>query len=191
MAVIGLKYPVYAPLTENENGTFEYGTGKVAAKAIKVDMSLDISESKLYADDNEDESVKEFRGGKMTFTANDLETEVKKDWLANTTETVTVGNESVEVLVSKDTDTPGYFGFGFIVSKIVKNVRKYRAVIYTKVKFSEPNESTETKGQQVNFQTPTIEGSLSRRMDGQWKREVTVDSLALAKAWLAKELNLS
>lgn len=192
MATIGLRYPIYAPLTEDEaTGVATYASGKIAGKAIKVDMSLNIAESTLHADDNASESVKEFIDGKITFKPDDLENSVKKDWLGNTTESVTINTEQVEVLVSKDSDKQGYFGFGFILPKIKNNVRLYRAIIYTKVQFGEPNESAETKGQQINWQTPVIEGKLFRRADGQWKREITVSSLATAKAWLAQELKIA
>ena len=54
MAQIGLRYAVYAPLTEDEQaGTFTYGTGKVAAKAIRAEMSQNIADSPHYADDND------------------------------------------------------------------------------------------------------------------------------------------
>jgi len=192
MASIGLRYPVYAPLTEDDMaGTFQYGIGKVAAKAINVEMNLNIAESILYADDTAAESVKEFIDGTFTFTADDLDETVKADWLGNTTETVTVNTEQVNVLVSKDEDMPGYFGFGFIVPKIKNKVRLYRAIILPKIQFREPNESAETKGQQINWQTPQIEGRIFRRVDGVWKKEITVNSLATAKAWLAQELNIA
>lgn len=192
MPQIGLRYPVYAPLTEDEtNGTATYANGKIAGKAVKVDMSINYAESKHYADDNVDEAIKEFVDGKITFTADDLENSVKKDWLGNTVETVTINTEQVEVLVSKDVDNPGYFGFGFIVPKIKNKVRSYRTIIYTKVKYSEPNESAETKGQQINFHSPTIEGMILRRVDGVWKREITTTSLVTAKAWLAQELKIA
>ena len=191
MPQIGLKYPVYAPLTEDETaGTCTYAAGKVAGKAVKVDMSLNIAESTFYADDNASESTKEFIDGKITFVADDLDQSVKKDWLGNTIEKVTINTEQIDVLVSNDSDTPGYFGFGFILPKIKNKIRVYRVVIYTKVQFGEPDESAETKGQSINWQSPKIEGKIFRRIDGAWKREITVSSLPTAKAWLAQELKI-
>lgn len=191
MPTIGLRYPVYSPLTEDDvAGTHSYGVGKVAAKAVKVDMSLNIAESVFYADDAASESVKEFVDGTMTFTPDELSAAVKKEWLDNKTETATVGTEQVEVLISTDEDLPGYFGFGFILPQVKSGTRMYRAIIFTKVQFGEPNESVETKGTQINWQTPTIQGKLFRRIDGAWKKEITVSSLATAKAWLAQELNI-
>lgn len=191
MAQIGLRYPVYAPLTEDESaGTYEYGVGKVAAKAIRVDISLNIADAPLYADDGIAERAREFTDGTMNFTPDDLPIETKAEWLGSTIEEETVGEKTVKVLKSNTEDQPGYFGFGFILPKIKNNARQYRAVILTKIQFTEPNESAETKGQNISWQTPAIEGKIMRRVDGNWKEEITVDSLTLAKAWLAQKLNI-
>lgn len=190
MASIGLRYPVTAPLTENDNGTHSYGIGKVVAKAIKVDTKLTVSDEPLYADDGVSERVREFVDGTMTFTPDELSPEIRADWLGNTLTEATVDGETVKVLESTTEDTPGYFGFGFYVPKVVNKVRMYRAIVYTKVQFGEPDESMETKGQKITWQTPAIEGKLMRRIDGKWKREVTVSSIATAVAWLKNELNI-
>ena len=79
MAQIGLRYPMYAPLIEDETSrTFEYGDGKVAAKAIRVDINLNVSDSPLYADDEVAERLREFIDGTITFTPDDLPAEVRK-----------------------------------------------------------------------------------------------------------------
>ena len=58
------------------------------------------------------------------------------------------------------------------------------------MQFGEPNETAETKGENISWQTPAIEGRIMRRVDGVWKEEITVDSLDIAKAWLNKKLNV-
>ena len=191
MAQIGLRYPVYAPLVEDEAaGTYTYGTGKVAAKAISVEMSLNIADAPLYADDGIAERAREFIDGTLTFTPDDLTDEVRAEWLGSQVEGETLNGETVNVLKSTTQDMPGYFGFGFIVPKVKNNVRKYRAILFAKVQFAEPNESAQTKGENISWQTPSIEGKIMRRVDETWKEEITVDSLAVAKAWLAQKLNI-
>lgn len=192
MAQIGLRYPMYAPLTEDETaGTYEYGVGKVAAKAIRVDINLNIADSPLYADDGIAERVREFIDGTMTFTPDDLSNEVRADWLGNKLEDEEVDEETtVKVLKSNTEDLPGYFGFGCIVPKVKNKKRQYRAIVFTKVQFGEPSETAETKGESITWQTPAIEGRTMRRVDGVWKEEITVDSLDIAKAWLNKKLNV-
>lgn len=191
MAQIGLRYPMYAPLIEDETSrTFEYGDGKVAAKAIRVDMNLNVADSPLYADDEVAERLREFIDGTMTFTPDDLSPEVRGDWLGNKTEEETVGEETVDVLDSSTDDLPGYFGFGYIIPKVKNKVRCYRAIFFPKVQFGEPNETAETKGENITWQTPAIEGKIMRRIDGKWKREITVTSLDTALNWLRGKLNV-
>lgn len=191
MAQIGLRYPVYAPLTEDEaTGTYTYGAGKIAAKAISVEMSLNIADAPLYADDGIAERVREFIDGTLNFTPDDLSDEVKAEWLGSKVEEETVGDETVKVLKSSTEDQPGYFGFGFIVPKIKGNARKYRAILFAKVQFAEPNESAQTKGENISWQTPSIEGKIMRRVDETWKEEATFNTLEQAKDWLNKKLNI-
>lgn len=192
MAQIGLRYPVYAPLTEDETaGTYEYDAGKVAAKAIRIDINLNIADSPLYADDGIAERVREFIDGTMTFTPDDLSNEVRADWLGNKFEDEEVDEETtVKVLKSNTEDLPGYFGFGCIVPKVKNKKRQYRAIVFTKVQFGEPNETAETKGENISWQTPAIEGKIMRRADGIWKEEIIVDDIDVAKAWLNKKLNV-
>ena len=54
MATIGLDKPFYAKITEDENGNESYGTPKVMAKAIDVDLSIELLQAILYADDGAD-----------------------------------------------------------------------------------------------------------------------------------------
>jgi hypothetical protein len=182
---------MYAPLTEDEaSRTFEYGDGKVAAKAIRVDMNLNISDSPLYADGEIAERLREFIDGTMAFTPDDLPPETRGDWLGNQTEEETIGDETVEVLDSSADDLPGYFGFGYIIPKVKNKIRQYRAIFFPKVQFGEPNETAETKGASLTWQTPAIEGKIMRRIDGKWKREITVTSLDTALNWLRDKLNV-
>lgn len=182
---------MYAPLTEDEaSRTFEYGDGKVAAKAIRVDMNLNISDSPLYADGEIAERLREFIDGTMAFTPDDLPPETRGDWLGNQTEEETIGDETVEVLDSSADDLPGYFGFGYIIPKVKNKIRQYRAIFFPKVQFGEPNETAETKGASLTWQTPSIEGKIMRRIDGKWKREITVTSLDTALNWLRDKLNV-
>lgn len=192
MANIGMRYVVYAPLTEENEvaGTYTYGTGKILAKAIKADLKLNVADVPLYADDGESERAREFIDGDLTLTCDDLSQTVRVDLLGNKETSETIGSDEVTVLESSTEDTPTHVGIGYIQSKIESGARKYRAILFTKVQFAEPDDTAETKGQQIAWQTPTIIGKLSRRVDTNWKEEITVTSLATAKAFLNNRLNV-
>jgi hypothetical protein len=51
MATIGLDRLYYAKITENENGEETYDTPVPLAKAITAELSVELAEATLYADD--------------------------------------------------------------------------------------------------------------------------------------------
>ena len=60
MATIGLDKLFYAKITEDADGNETYGTPEQLAKAMTADLSVELAEATLYADDGAAEIVKEF-----------------------------------------------------------------------------------------------------------------------------------
>ncbi|EMS74026.1 major tail protein [Ruminiclostridium cellobioparum] len=191
MAVIGLKNPIYSKYAET-NGTITYNSGKVMAKAIKADLSIDIADAILYADDGAAESVKQFSKGTIALQVDDLEDEVKADLYGHKLVNAEIeGDSTTKMLVAGGGDTGAYVGVGFYASRVVQGVIKYRAIWLTKVQFGIPAESYETKGEKVSFQTPTTTGTIMLNSEGDWKKEVTVDTEATARVWLNSMANIA
>jgi len=174
MARIGLKYAVYCPMTNSE--TEALGTGAVVGKAISADIQVKTSEAKLYADDGLAESVKEFISGTLSLEVDELADAVAA---ALNGHTITTG----EIKANAD-DTAPFVRLGIIIPKMISNVKKYRAVCLTKVKFSIPSEKSDTKGESITFGTSTLPAEFFRNKDGYWKFEKTFDTELLAKAYL-------
>lgn len=61
MATIGLDKLYYSKITENELGEETYDAPQVLAKAMTADLSVELNEATLYADDGAAEVVKEFK----------------------------------------------------------------------------------------------------------------------------------
>lgn len=169
MATIGLDKLFYAKITEDELGNETYGTPVSLAKAMKADLSVELAEASLYADDGEAENVKVFKGGKLSLGIDDIGITAAQD----------LTGASVDdngVLVSTDNDIAPYVAVGF---RAMKSNGKYRYFWLYRVKFATPSTNLQTKGDSITFQTPTIEGSVLRRnkADGKgkhpWKAEVT------------------
>ena len=76
MATIGLDKLFYAPITEDEHGEETYSTPKVLAKAMTADLSVELNEAVLYADDGAAEVVKEFKSGTLSLGVDDIGAEV-------------------------------------------------------------------------------------------------------------------
>ena len=67
MANIGLD-----KLTESDAGEETYGTPTQLAKAISADLSVELAEATLYADDGASEIVKEFKSGTLSLGIDDI-----------------------------------------------------------------------------------------------------------------------
>ena len=72
MATIGLDKLYYAKITEGDNGNETYGTPTQLAKAMTAELSVELAEATLYADDGAAEVVKEFQSGTLTLGIDDI-----------------------------------------------------------------------------------------------------------------------
>lgn len=160
MAKIGLKSYKYAVLTEVDDGTYSYGNGVTLAKAVSCSVSVTNNDVRLYADDAVAESDTGFGSGTVTLGVDDEDDTVMGALLGHT---ITEG-----VMARKSTDVAPYVGIGRVITKVVGGVRKYKAEIIAKVKFKEPNQDDQTKGENIEFRTSTIEGDISTLADGTW-----------------------
>jgi len=66
MATIGLDKMFYSKITEGIGGDETFAAPISLAKAIKADLSIDLAEAILYADDGIAAVIKEFKSGKLS-----------------------------------------------------------------------------------------------------------------------------
>lgn len=169
MATIGLDSLYYATITENSEGIETYGTPAILAKAISADLSVELNEAILYADDGAAEVVKEFKSGTISLGIDDI-----GPTAANVLTGATIDANGVIVSASEDGGNPVAIGF-----RAKRSNGKYRYFWLYRVKFGIPATNLATKGDSITFSTPTIEGTVMRRnkLDYQdkhpWKAEVT------------------
>ena len=178
MATIGLDKLYYAPITEGENGVETYGTPAQLAKAISADLSVELAEATLYADDGAAEIVKEFKSGTLSLGVDDI----GKQTAAALTG-VTIDQNGVIIATSEDGGNPVAIGF-----RARKANGKYRYFWLYRVKFGIPSVNLATKGDSITFNTPTIEGTVTRRNkpdtngNHPWKAEVTEGETGVSDA---------
>ena len=169
MATIGLDKLYYAKITEAENGEETYEKPVQLAKAMSADLSVELAEATLYADDGAAEIVKEFKSGKLTLGVDDIGSTVASDLSG-----ATIDANGVIVSASEDGGIPVAVGF-----RAKKSNGKYRYFWLYRVKFGIPAANMATKGDSITFSTPTIEGTILRRNKADtrgkhpWKAEVT------------------
>ena len=169
MATIGLDKLYYAKITEDASGNETYGDPQPLAKAMTAELSVELAEATLYADDGAAAVVKEFQSGTLTLGVDDIGVTVAQDLTG-----ATIDGNKVLVSTSEDGGTPVAVGF-----RAKKANGKYRYFWLYRVKFG------------IEFSTPSIEGTVTRRnkVDGQgkhpWKAEVSEDDTGVLPATIS------
>ena len=169
MATIGLDKLHLAEITEDEQGNETYATPTVFAKAISADLSIELNEATIYADDGQSEVVKEFKGGTISLGVDDIGHQIAAKLIG-----ATLDKNGVLVSGSEDKAKPVAIGF-----RAKKSNGKYKYYWLYRVLFGVPATNLATKGDSISFSTPTIEGTIMRRnkVDSKgihpWKAEVT------------------
>ena len=175
MATIGLDKLFYSKITEDENGEETYATPVPLAKAMTAELSIELAEATLYADDGASEIVKEFQSGTLTLGIDDIGTAVAEDLTG-----AKIDSNKVLISAGEDGGTPVAVGF-----RAKKSNGKYRYFWLYRIKFGIPATNLTTKGESIEFSTPSIEGTVTRRNkpDSQgkhpWKAEVNEDDTAV------------
>ena len=180
MAKIGLNSFKYSKLNESGN-TATYAGAKSLGKAIDCKVAIENYTAELYADDTLAESDYTFKKGTVTITTDEDDDTVFAELLGHDI------SEDGE-MVRKDTDVAPYVGLGRILTKIVNGVYKYKVEFLYKVKFSEPAQEEQTKGDSIEFKTPSIEGTISKLANGEWSKSKTFTDKAEALAYLEELL---
>lgn len=178
MANIGLTNIWYSPLTEQADGTATYAGAKQLGKAVSCSVSITNNEAKLYGDDALAESDTSFASGTITLGVTDDDDTVFAELLGHT-----INNGE---LIKTSNDAAPYVGVGRIVTKMVNGVYKYKVEFLFKVKFSEPSKDENTKGESIEFATPSIEGLISSLDDvnGTWNKSKTFNTKSDALTYL-------
>lgn len=184
MAKIGLNNFRYGILTEGQDGTATYGGAKSPGKAITCNVEITNNDAKLYADDVVQESDTTFASGTVTMGVDRADYQVQADLLGHTyTENTGIERSS--------NDTAPYVGFGRVINLLQDNVRKYKVEFLKKVKFAEPSQEDNTKGENVEFGTVEMEGTVSTLADGTWSNSQIFDTQAEAIEYLEELLGTS
>ena len=176
MAKIGLKNFRFGILTENLDGSATYGVGQKPAKAISCTVDISNNDVKLYADDALAESDTSFQSGSVTLGIDDED---------DTMLATLLGHQIVGgVLVRNSSDVAPYVGLGRIITKMVNGAYKYKVEFLKKVKFSEPSQENNTKGESLEFGTSELSGQVACLANGDWSESKTFNTMNEAQTYL-------
>lgn len=167
MAIIGLRDLHYAIMTADTSSGATYQTPVKITGAIQANINPNPSVETLFADDGPMETAATLGQIELELVAADFPPEVQAALLGHTI-------DADGVLHRKSTDNPPWVAIGF---RSLKSNGKYRYVWLLKGKFMVPEQNHETKGDSINFQTPTLRGVfVKREYDDEWMRQIDEDS---------------
>lgn len=147
---IGCDNLVYALMTTED--TVEaapvYSEVVPAPGVMSININPNSSKETLFADDGPMETAATLGNIDVEIQKNELTTQNKADLLGHTI-------DSKGGLVYGDSDIAPWAAIGF---RTLKSNGNYRYVWLYKGKFTEPEDTNETKGDSINFQADTISG---------------------------------
>lgn len=167
MAQIGLKNIYYAPqLTDNAPdgstaGSATYGTPKKIGNAVSVDINPSTQTANLFGDDMAVATDISLQEVSVTIETTDIPLADQAILLGHSFDSVS------GTLTAKGSDTAPDVALLF---ESEKHDGGTRCVKLVKGKFAPSQETINTKGESLNYQTPQLVGTfVSRQSDGAWK----------------------
>lgn len=168
------------------NNAVTYANKRTIGDAMGVNMELRFAEARLYAEGRLAEYVREITGGTLSIAEKYIPAAAQKILFGARDKTRTVAAESVTGLVVGSDDSGKYVGVAGYAPDMVDTVKKYYCFHFRKAKFGRPSMSFQTKGESIQFATPTTTGELMA--DDTETHDIiedaTVDTEAEAKAWV-------
>lgn len=168
------------------NNAVTYANKQTIGDAMGVNMELRFAEARLYAEGRLAEYVREITGGTLSIAEKYIPNAAQKILFGARDKTRTVNQESVAGLVVGSDDSGKYVGVAGYAPDMVDTVKKYYCFHFRKAKFGRPSMSFQTKGESIQFATPTTTGELMADDTDTHDiiEDATVDTEAEAKAWV-------
>lgn len=174
MAYLGMRKPIVAPWIGNKT----YGDPFAFGKAIGIQVNPSYAEGSLNADDEQAEYDKEFNYAEVTLNTSTIPLKAHNIMFGHT-----VDEEKKNVRFNKD-DQATYVGTGWIASEVVNGKKCFTGNILYKSKYSEPADDHSTKGDSIEYKTPSISGRATTDEDGDWKETQQFDTVSEALNWI-------
>lgn len=191
MATKGLSIPVCGTYSNNGNAV-TYSDPFIANKAVEYGITWTTSDDNpLYADNGIAENDKgTFQSGELSLTTAGLPQELSLKILGTKSVKDTIGEQEITVQVFDETRKSPYLGFGIIELHQENDIDQYRAVFLNKVYFNIPENAATTRGENIDWQTPTITAKVMRSDEKTankvhpWMEDAWFTTESDALAWL-------
>lgn len=172
MALVGLKNLHYAVMTIGAKGAESYGTPQKIGNAVSVDIQPTTETASLYGDDMAvatDVAMKEVT---VTIETTDISLEDQAALLGH--------SYSSGTLTANMSDEAPYVALLF---ESTKHDGGTRCVKLLKGKFAPTQETINTRGESLEYQVPSLEGTFVAAASGAWKIVKDFDANTSTASW--------
>ena len=174
MAFISAAKPMFAKCKTNDiTDDTPYTAPAAVGKMIGVEVKPQFKSGTLYADDSIAEEKKEFNYADVVLNTSVLPLVVASDMLGKKTSSAKNGEDTIDNIE----DEPNYGAFGYIYGQVENKVTTYVVCFLPRVLFDIPEEKFETKGENIVFNTPTINGKAYANKDGDWRIKTPYETM--------------
>ena len=190
--IVGVKHLTWAPYTSGGAGAaVVYGAGTMDKDLmVRVDMSEERNDTPFHADDHRIDRDNSVNAATVALELARIPATMREPVLGHVAGSGTTPDYTVTE------DAAPYIGVGFMLKERYKGTTKFRAFWYWKVQFSEGQRSFNTKGENLEFQTESLEGAVEavQLTDGgkfEYYVYADFDTEAAADTWLKGKGNVS
>jgi phi13 family phage major tail protein len=165
MATIGLRDVHYAKMLTDDLSGATYDIPVKISGAISANVNPNSSSATLFADDGPYDSAATIGNISLELNLADIPATISAELLGHTYQ----GG----MLTKRSTDTPPYVAVGY---RSLKSNGYYRYTWLYKGKFTDGETDNATKGDSIEYKTPTITGAFVKRdYDDVWQTEADSD----------------
>lgn len=163
--LIGLKDVHFAEVISDTAETLSYGIPIPVAKALIARINPNSNSKTLFVNDKPYDTTNTLSEIEIELNLADISAEIQAIWLGHT---LLNGK-----LIRKSSDVPIWVALGF---KALKSNGHFRYIWFTKGKFMVPEKKFQTRSNNVEFNSLTIQGKFVTRVhDQQWKKSIDTD----------------
>jgi len=189
MAFIGMRHVVVAKLTSHTPGAEPtYDAGKVAGKAITGNLTINRNNNPLYADDIIAEDDNGITSMDLELGVDDLDEETQA-YIGLIKEVETGSGTSAVTTYYENSAAANNVGVGYMRVRRKAGVTTFQGIWIYKTLFSKNAENSQTKGETIEWQTPTVNGrcmglSVDSTGEATFRKIRNFDTESDAEDWL-------
>lgn len=162
MAFVGMQHVVAAKITAKpDNAMPTYSAGMVIGKAIQAELSITRNSNPLYADDVVAEDDNSITAMSVSIGMDDF-TEEAQAYLGLLKEVAGSGTD--DKTYYETSGSADSAGLGYMRVRRKGGITTYQGVWVLDVLFGIESENSQTKGESIEWQTPTVTGKAAAHM---------------------------